>query len=134
MANPFAYRLHRQVEGYLGSSNHGTQKNNKTICIAEDSPNFWGELHALSQTYVMLIKFLCSFLVEIPQTHTKKCQINKLGQCQSPTPFSSLFFVQKDFGYKKLLGPKNDSSKNFLIPTKFWVKKNVLEGVQKKGT
>ena len=35
-----------------------------------------------------------------------KNTINKLGQRQSQTPFSSVFWVQKDFRPKKILGPK----------------------------
>ena len=40
--------------------------------------------------------------------------MNKLGQRQSQTLFSSAFWVQKDFGLKKVSGPK-----------KFWVQKSV---------
>ena len=41
---------------------------------------------------------------------------DKLGQRQSQTPFSSAFWVQKDFDYKKLLGPKHASSEKMLCP------------------
>ena len=34
----------------------------------------------------------------------KKIKDNKLGQRQSQTPFSSAFWIQKDFKSKKVLG------------------------------
>ena len=35
--------------------------------------------------------------------HYKTLQLNKLGQRQSQTPFSSAFWVQQDFRSKKVL-------------------------------
>ena len=48
---------------------------------------------------------------------------NKLGQRQSQTPISSAFWVQKDFGLKKVLGPKNLGSKKIVGPKKAFEQK-----------
>ena len=47
----------------------------------------------------------------------------KLGQRQSQTPISSAFWVLKDFGLKKVLGPKRFSSKKILGPKKMLLQK-----------
>ena len=67
-------------------------------------------------------------------------KFNKLGQRQSQTPFSSAFWVQKYFQYRKLLGPKKFQFRKFFVSNKilgqkdfgskkFWFKK--LLGQQK---
>ena len=63
----------------------------------------------------------------------EKLKNNKLGQRQSQTPFSSVFWVQKEFGYKKMLGPKEIQLKKMgsqkcwfkkkFVPKKLWVQK-----------
>ena len=59
--------------------------------------------------------------IKVPWKPKKKC--NKLGQRQSQTPFSSGFWVQKDFMSKKIVGPNH-----------FWLQKVGLEKIlsQKK--
>ena len=48
-----------------------------------------------------------------------KNMVNKLGQRQSQTPFSSAFCVQKEFRSKKVLGLKSFNSKKKLGPKNF---------------
>ena len=62
---------------------------------------------------------------------SEKIKKNKFGQCQSQTPLSSAFWVQKDIGSKKILGlnktfgSKNffESKQNFWFKNNFWSKK-----------
>ena len=50
----------------------------------------------------------------------------KLGQHQSQIPFLSAFWVQKDFGPKKMLDPKKCWVKKMFGPIKCLVQKNIL--------
>ena len=43
---------------------------------------------------------------DVPEPRDSSISINKLGQRLSQTPFSSAFWIQKDFKSKTVLGPK----------------------------
>ena len=64
-------------------------------------------------------------------SHSMKYQsiYYKLGQHQSQTPFSSAFWVQKNFRSKNILGPKNFGSKNFESEKNFEFRKFCIQRI-----